>query len=974
MKNSILLFIFSCTCFFTSVAQTDFTLVMDRIRDEQLATVGNITTLDTNVAATLANLKTNGSWPDVVYTYSSTSYTADVHINRVKTFAQAYMLSGSTYYHSDTLFDAITRSLDYWDTRDPISWNWFHNEISNPQRIGEILIILETAPDTLPAALRSNLISQMNRGNPADEAGANKVDVATHYIYRACLTANATLMNTGVTQAFQPISTTTSEGIQPDLSYQQHGPQLYLYGYGSGLLSNESKVATYLRGTAWALSSAKLTLLSDFVRTAFLKVLRGKYIDFGISGRGVSRSGNLSQSSIPTIMKMKALDTAHAAEYDTVLARHDGSQPPSYGISPLHIHFWHSDYTVHQRPGYFFGVRNVSTRTAKSENGNGENLKGYYLSEGTTNIMVNGPEYYNIFPVWDWSRIPGTTVPVITTFPLRAAWGVNFGKAGYSGGVSDSVYGATALAFNDYSTQARKAWFFFDDEVVCLGGTINSTSPNPINTTVNQCLLKGDVIVSDNGAQSTLTTGSHTYNNTLKWVMHDSVGYYFPAGGNIHLTNQAQSGTWKSINNGGSTATQTMNVFKMWIDHGTAPANGSYVYYVVPKKNMATYDTTQVRILSNTSGIQAVRHTGLKMWQVIFYTGGTFSKDSVTITVDRACAIMLKNVGTTNVTMSIASPQQNSTAIDVKIKLPNIPLTRHLTCAMPSGNLAGSSVVYNVNLSTPTYGTAASIPPVADSYVRDGASYQGVNYGTATSMVVKNDGVGYTREAYLKFDLSDLPADAAQVKLRLYVTYANTGITSVPWIAQYVSNDSWTETGITWSNKPSATSNIDTVQGAAAGNYAEWDVTAIALAQKAADGILTLKVVSNTTGGTTDASFSSKEAANSDFRPALDYSDGASLQRVTQPAAMVKMTTTGKETTHTGTKVFPNPAGNYVRVQTDRVYNRAELTDISGRVMKREVLQGSRQFDIDLQQVPPGLYMLLLSGPKGTELRKVVKQ
>jgi chondroitin AC lyase len=588
--------------------------------------------------------------------------------------------------------------------------------------------------------------------------------------------------------------------------------------------------------------------------------------------------------------------------------------------------------------------------------------------------MVRGPEYNDIFPAWDWSRIPGTTVPVITTIPLRTAWGVNFGKAGYSGGVSDSVYGATALAFNDYSTQARKAWFFFDEEVVCLGGTIKSTSSNPINTTVNQCLLNGNVTVSENGVQSTLASGSYTYNNTLKWVMHDSVGYYFPAGGNIHLTNQAQSGTWKSINNGGTTTTQTKNVFKLWIDHGTAPTNDSYVYYVVPKKNMATYDTTQVRILSNTSGIQAARHVGLKMWQIIFYTGGTFSKDSVTITVDRACAIMLKNVGTTNVTMSIASPQQNSTPIDVKIKLPNIPLTRHLTCAMPSGNLAGSSVVYKINVSTPTYGTAASIPPVADAYVRSGTAYQGVNYGTASPMVVKNDGIGYTREAYLKFDLSDLPADAAQVKLRLYVSYANTSITSVPWIAQYVSNDSWTETGITWNNKPAATSNLDTVQGVPAGNYVTWDVTAIALAQKAADGILTLKVVSNTTGGTTDASFSSKESANTDFWPALDYSDDASLQRVTEPAAMVKMTTTGKETAHTGTKVFPNPAGNYVRVQTDRVYNRAELADISGRVMKREVLQGSRQFEINLQQLPPGLYMLLLSGPEGTELRKVVKQ
>jgi chondroitin AC lyase len=153
----------------------------------------------------------------------------------------------------------------------------------------------------------------------------------------------------------------------------------------------------------------------------------------------------------------------------------------------------------------------------------------------------------------------------------------------------------------------------------------------------------------------------------------------------------------------------------------------------------------------------------------------------------------------------------------------------------------------------------------------------------------------------------------------------------------------------------------------AAGNYAEWDVTAIALAQKAADGILTLKVVSNGTGGTTDASFASKEAANEAQRPSLEYASSLPLLLRMQPPS------TEKETMHAGTKIFPNPAGSYARVQTDRVYDRAELRDISGRVVKVLVLQGSLQFEIDLQQVPPGLYMLLLSGPKGTELRKIVK-
>ncbi len=965
MKRSLLLLSFCCTLYFTAGAQTDYTLVMDRVRAELLSTAGSITTLDNNVNSTLATLQTNGSWPDINYAYSSTTYTADTHINRVKTFVLAYTHASSTHYHSATLFDAITRSLQYWDTSDPQSWNWYHNQISNPQRLGEILIMLYIAPQSLPATLQSNLLTQMNRGNPAAQTGANKLDIAIHFIYRACLTANATLMNTGVTEAFQPIVLTSGEGIRHDLSYQQHGPQLYIYGYGTVFVDGEVKVATYLRGTPWALSGTKLALFSNFMRNTYLKVMRARYIDFSVNGRSISRTNNLSQGGTAMLAKLKALDTAYTAFYDAAIARANGSQPPSYMITPVHTHYWNSDYTIHHRAGYFFGLRNVSPRTSKSENGNGENLKGYYLSEGATNIAAAGGEYHNIFPVWDWARIPGTTVPFITSFPLPAPWGADHGTAAFSGGVSDSLYGANALAFNDYNTQARKAWFFFDNEVVCLGADVKSTAAQPINTTVNQCLLSGDVTVFANGAQSILSTGAHSFNNTLKWVSHNGISYYFPNGGNLQLSNQAQSGTWQSINNGGTTTTQTMNVFKLWFDHGTAPTGGSYAYYVLPGQNMATYDTTQVRIQANSADVQAVRHKGLNIRQVVFYKAGTFTSDSVTITVDRACALMLKNVGSPSVTVSVADPAQSASPVNIHLTLPNIPQTRHLTANLPSGVMAGSTATFTVNLSTPVYEPPAAIPAIADAYVRNGSTYAATNYGAATSLVIKKDAVGYTRETFFKFDVSGLPAGAEYVKLRLYVNYANTGAAGVPWIAQFISNDSWTETGVNWNNMPIVTSNIDTVPGMAAGNYVEWDVTATALAQQSGDGILSIKVVSNGTGSTTDVSFSSKETSNAALRPALVYAEGPLLLSRMQPAAT--------ETKPSGTKIFPNPAASFIRITTDRQYNKAELRDVSGRVIKVEKLEGKTQFEIRLDQVQPGVYMLQLSGPKGKEVRKVVK-
>ncbi|NML40832.1 DNRLRE domain-containing protein [Chitinophaga sp. G-6-1-13] len=961
MKRKILLLIGLLFHTLGATAQTEYTTIMDRIRDELLAQASNTTTLDNNVTATLATLQANGSWPDVSYAYSSTTYTADTHINRVKAFAQAYTKSASSYYHSATLFTAMVNALTYWNTTDPKSWNWYHNDISNPQRIGEILILLETAPQSL-GSLRNALLTQMSRGNPTKQTGANKLDEATHFMYRSCLTANDSLMQYSVNEAFYPLVLTTAEGIQHDFSYQQHGPQLYIYGYGVVFVDGETKVAYYLQGTSYALSGSKLTIFSNFVRNGFLKAMRSKYIDFGTNGRSISRENNLQVGVTSLLQKLKVLDTANVAEYDDNIARLNGTQPPGYQLPALHTHFWRSDYTLHHRTGYLFGLHLTSTRTAKQENGNGENLKGYYLSDGSTHIAANGNDYYNIPPVWDWSRIPGTTVPYMTSLPVRSPWGANFGTTAFAGGVSDSLYGVSALQFSDYNTQARKAWFFFDKEVVCLGAGITSTAAQPVNTTVNQCLLNGTVSAKINGAVSTIGNGTYNYNNTLKWITHNGIGYYFPAGGQLQLSMQSQSGTWRSINNGGSTTVQNMNVFQLWLDHGNAPVNGSYAYYVLPGQDMNTYDTTAVRIEQNTADIQAVYHAGLNIRQLVFYQAGTFHKDSVTITVDRPCALLLRGIGSGDVKVSVADPVQSSAPVNIYLTLPGIPQTRQLAASLPSGPYAGSTVSYHVNNNTPVY-TASTITAIADAYVR-GGTYNTTNYGTGNLVLKQDASISYTREVFLKFNVGALPAGTNQVKLRMYVNYANTSIATVPWIAQFVSNDSWTESGITDSNKPAVTKAVDTIMGRAAGNFAEWDVTDIALSEQATDGVLTLKLVSGLAGATTDAIFISREGSDTTQRPVLVCSNNNTAFQ-----AMMA----GHETTTTGITLSPNPANDYVRVQTATPWQQAELRDAAGKVLRTEKLNGRQQFELPLANVRPGMYWLVLSGQGKQIVKKVVK-
>lgn len=88
---------------------------------------------------------------------------------------------------------------------------------------------------------------------------------------------------------------------------------------------------------------------------------------------------------------------------------------------------------------------------------------------------------------------PGVTAPQMNKIPMAQSSWQTRGTSTFAGGVSDSIYGASAYSYRDdyadINTKAKKAWFFFDEEVVCLGAGISSTSPEDIFTTVNQSLL-----------------------------------------------------------------------------------------------------------------------------------------------------------------------------------------------------------------------------------------------------------------------------------------------------------------------------------------------------------------------------------------------------------------------------------------------------------------------------------------------------
>lgn len=659
------------------------------------------------IAENLATIRPDGSWPNVDYASKSDAIwpPAD-HLVKLQELIKAYITKNSGFYADEKLFQHINNAFQYWYNLDAKSNNWWFNEIYTPRSLGESLIMMSHGEKKLDKELQQKLIERMKRGDVVKQTGANKTDVALHYFYRAVITQDDALLTFSLKEFFSPVRLVNkTEGLQYDNSYMQHGPQLYIAGYGDVFINGVFKMANYVRETPYALSADKVELLSKFYRNSFLKAIRGEYADFNIEGRRISRPDMLNlerqveigqiQKASPQILIAKEVDPKNADDWDSALARIQGKEAPSYKVTPMHTQYFNADYTLHVRPNYSFNVRMVSNRTKRCESGNNENLLGRYLSDGATNIQVNGPEYFNIMPIWEWDKIPGVTSrDYATDKPMTVFWG-ELGSNTFAGGVSDGLYGASAYALNYDNLQAKKAWFFFDNEIVCLGTDIKSSEPENITTTINQSWLKGYVTSSlkTNSIAKQETIAGKRKSNT--WFLHDNVGYYFPKGGDVTLSTKVQKGNWYHINESYSKEEIAGNVFKLWLNHGAKPENADYAYIVLPgvksEGEMKKFKAKELEIIANNSIVQAVYHKPLKIVQAVFYQPGSIKIASFEIKVDKPCILMIKNIKGEYI-VSMADPLYKEKTATLIVTNSRTKKTNTFKVDFPQNEYAGSTV------------------------------------------------------------------------------------------------------------------------------------------------------------------------------------------------------------------------------------------------------------------------------------------
>jgi chondroitin AC lyase len=614
------------------------------------------------------SIRPDGGWQDIDYRNRTRSgWPVARHLRRLFDMAVAYRTQGQALSGEAALRKKTLAGIDYWLAKDFRNPNWWWNQIGVPMFLGRVLIVMEEdlSSEQLAAGIRIMKRSRVGM------TGANLVWLASNQVRWGCLAQDAGAVRSALRAIAREIRVADggAEGIKPDRSFWQHGRCLYSGGYGMAFAADASRFAAVARGTAFEFPAKKVGILASYVLDGQQWMVRGRRFDYGVIGRQISRPhGNGAAGLGRVCRRMREVAEDRAEEFDA-FARRLEARPgdPEHALRG-NRHFWNSDFMAHHRPEYYTSARMVSSRIANTDMPcNGEGLLSHHIADGANFLMRTGEEYDAIFPVWDWQKVPGITVEYTGGRPHGSVR--SKGGGSFVGGVSDGTYGAAGMELTRGTLRARKAWFFFDRQYVCLGTGIVCTSDRPVLTSVNQCLLDGEVRIGGEPVER-----AHHERTGPATVHHDRVGYVFPEqGARLVVRNVGQTGSWRRISRVRPADKITRQVFSLWLDHGRKPDGAGYAYLVVPgvsatglRKHAAA---PALDILSNTAELQAVRHKTLNLVQAVFHKPGPVALSrTTTLSVDRPCLVLARRVHR-ELRLAVARPDKGG-ELTVTVNLP----------------------------------------------------------------------------------------------------------------------------------------------------------------------------------------------------------------------------------------------------------------------------------------------------------------
>lgn len=759
----------------------------------------------------------------------------------------------------------------YYETKTPYG-NWWDWEIGTPQALLDTMVLMHVQLSPAQRASYIRAVDRFCGDPTvytfynAVATGANRLDKALAVVVRGVLGKSSAKMVQGrdaMNQVYPYV--TRGDGFYVDGSFIQHSNVPYAGSYGAVLLSGVAKLFYLLNGSSWPITDANAGNVYRWVSDSFqpflyqgaiMDMLRGRSISFPatsdhLSGRAVVATLAMLAQGAPAaqatllqgIVKGQVQRDTSFASYYSELRLPDivriKAVMANIAVTPVAAldtaRFYGSmDRGIKLAPAYAWGLSLSSSRIATFEYGNGNNKKGWFTGLGMT-TLYNADQTQFSDGYWatvDTFRLPGTTTDgsagtlvSFKNYPNPNAWvgGSTLGDKHLSAGMQFATSGGTGSTL-----QGRKSWFVFGDRILALGSGIATTDGRNVETVVENRKLNaaGGNALTVNGSARSTALGWTERMSGVSWahlagsVAGADIGYHFPFTATLDGKREARSGSQSQIDDGGTVDPITRNYLSLAVPHGVNPTASGYAYVLLPNvtaSQTASYAAAPtIAVLENSAEAHAAKDTALKLLGVNFWNDAAKTVSdagSALISSDRKASVTMLENAARELHIGIADPTQLNTG--------NIVIEIHRAATRLISADAGVTVLrlaptikLSVNVSAAAgktfkaslqLGTLTTLTATADAHVRSG-SYAGSNYGTSTVLDVKKESTGYDRQAFVQFDLSGVSGAVSSATLRLVPTAAGAaGIANQAFLAV---SDSWTETGITWNNKPAASTPL----------------------------------------------------------------------------------------------------------------------------------------------------------------------
>lgn len=554
----------------------------------------------------MENIREDGSWPDINYADTKRSgWELKMHAERILELSKLYKAEEGACHWGPQIETVIHKALGYWFREKPVCKNWWYNQIGIPKTLGPAFLLFEKKLTSVEKQAAIELMENARFGM----TGQNKVWLAGNVLIRGLLQDDFELVKAARDTIVSEIRIGKGEGIKSDWSFHQHGPQQQFGNYGMAYLSEMSFYAGLFSGTVFALDEDQQAILNSFVLEGYRWILWKGYMDINCLDRQLFHNAQIH----------KALSVALAANSLTKGCRPDLALKmqdllkDNYGSGANgttftgHKHFWDSDQTIHRTSRWMASLKMGSERVQATELVNEDNLKGYYMGDGALYVYRHGDEYLNVFPFWDWRKIPGIT-SYASTDPIPTSYGKQSrNQSAFVGGVTDGSRGMTAMVLDRDRVKAHKSWIFTDRYVVCLGAGIRTDSCLPLVTSIDQRVKRGDLTYYKDQTWHPVN-GTHTSVSHSIRFFHDSTGYVLLQPAACVAMAGKRSGRWCDFMGTYTPQVVEGETVSLFIEHPSGQT-GNYQYLILPassEEEVAHFPVADIRIIQNNEKVQAV--------------------------------------------------------------------------------------------------------------------------------------------------------------------------------------------------------------------------------------------------------------------------------------------------------------------------------------------------------------------------------